>query len=155
MKKFQLLFVLAISIIAFSCTKEYPVPVYTPESNTWIVNTDTFGPTSFKYYDTAGLMYGGIKGKASVTVKFRFKPKTDGKYVFREKSDEYDEVSILIIDSVNKIFWQTMDNDGLPLKKEQFANITVNGSNVGVAFNDLFLKRLDNVDQAKVSLNIK
>ncbi|MES2479619.1 MAG: hypothetical protein V4561_11055 [Bacteroidota bacterium] len=155
MKKLHLLIFAALTFIVISCTKEYPEPVYTPEKNTWLVNTDTFGPSNFKYYDTANLMYGGIKGVGSVTIKFREKPKTDGEYVFREKADEVNELSILIIDSVSKLYWQSTDNDGLALKAEQFANVTVNGSNIGVAFNNKWLKRTDNVDKAKVSINIE
>jgi hypothetical protein len=154
MKKLPFLIFAAISVFVISCNKDYSEPVFTPEKNTWIVNTDTFGPASFVYYDTARLMYGGLKGKASVTISFKEKPKMDGKYVFRDIADEMDEISILIIDSVNKIYWRSTDNDGRPLKEEQFADVTVSGSAVGVAFNNLFLKRTDNEDRAKVSINI-
>lgn len=154
MKKIHILLFAAFAIIISSCTKDYPVPVYTPEKNTWIVNTDTLGPADFTYYDTAKVIYGGIKGKASVTVKFAFKPTSDGKFVLREKADEYDEVTVLIIDSVKKIAWISTDNDGRQIKKEQFADITVSGKNVGISFNDLFLRKTDNVDMAKTSVNI-
>lgn len=155
MKKIHFLIVVAIATIVASCSKEYPEPVFTPEKNTWLVNVDTFGPANFVYYDTAGLMYGGILGKASVTVKFSSKPKADGEYTFREKADEPFEVSILVRDSVNKISWLSTDNDGLPLKEEQKAKVTVNGNRIGIAFNNKWLKRTDIVDRAKVSLNIE
>lgn len=155
MKKIHFLLLAAFAIIIASCSKEYPAPVFTPEKNTWLVNVDTFGPANFVYYDTAGLMYGGILGKASVTVKFSAKPKVDGEYTFREKADEPFEVSIMVIDSVNKTYWLSTDNDGLPLKEEQTAKVTVNGGRIGIAFNNKWLKRTDIVDRAKVSLNIE
>lgn len=155
MKKLHFLLFAALTFVIISCSKEYPEPVYTPEKNTWLVNTDTFGPTNFVYYDTANLMYGGIKGVGSVTIRFREKPKTDGEYVFRVKADEVNELSIMVIDSVSKLYWLSTDDDGLALKEEQFANVTVNGSNIGVAFNNKWLKRTDNVDKAKVSINIE
>lgn len=155
MKKIHFLLLAAFVFVLASCSKEYPEPIFTPEKNTWLVNTDTFGPTSFVYYDTANLMYGGIKGKSSVTIKFRAKPTEDGDFTFREKADEFGEISILIIDSVNNINWRSTDDDGLALKGEQTAKVTVNGSNIGVAFNNKWLKRTDIVDKAKVSLNIE
>jgi hypothetical protein len=155
MKKIHFLIVAAFAIILASCSKEYPVPVFTPEKNTWLVNVDTFGPANFVYYDTAGLMYGGIVGKGSVTVKFSSKPKADGAYTFREKADEPFEVSIIVMDSVKKVSWQSTDDDGLPLKEEQTAKVTVNGNRIGIAFNNKWLKRTDIVDKAKVSLNVE
>jgi hypothetical protein len=155
MKKLHLILFAALTFIVVSCSKEYPEPIFTPEKNTWLVNIDTFGPANFVYYDTANLMYGGIKGKASVTIRFREKPKVDGDFVFREKADEFGELSILIIDSVHNLRWQSTDNDGLALKGEQNAKVTVNGNNIGVAFNNKWLKRTDIVDRAKVSLNIE
>jgi hypothetical protein len=155
MKKINLLLFVAFTIIIASCTKEFPEPVFTPEKNTWLVNTDTFGPATFVYYDTANLMYGGIKGKGSVTIKFRYKPKEDGDFIFRQNADEAGEMSILIIDSVNNLRWESTDDDGLALKKEQTGKILVNGSNIGVSFNNKWLKRTDIVDRAKVSMNIE
>jgi hypothetical protein len=155
MKKIHFLLFVALSFIIASCSKEYPEPIFTPEKNTWLVNTDTIGPANFIYYDTANLLYGGIKGKASVSIRFREKPKSDGEYVFREIADEFGEISILVQDSVNKLSWQSTNDDGLALKKEQFANVTVNGRNIGVAFNNKWLKRTDIVDKAKVSINIQ
>lgn len=154
MKKIHLFLFAALFLVIAACNKDNDEPVYTPAKNTWLVNNDTIGPASFTYYDTANVMYGGIKGKASVTVSFRFKPKVDGKYVFRDKADEIDEIAVLVIDSVRKIYWMSTNDDGLPMKKEQFANVTVNGNNIGVAFNNLFLKRIDNPDKASVSINI-
>ncbi|MBL7713652.1 MAG: hypothetical protein JNL13_14355, partial [Chitinophagaceae bacterium] len=89
-----------------------------------------------------------------VTVRFRWKPKSDGKYVLREKADEIDEMSIAVYDSVTHTTWVSTDDDGRAMKEEQFADITVSGTNVGVSFTNLFLKKTDNVDKAKVSVNI-
>jgi hypothetical protein len=154
MKKACFLVLMIAAAAVSSCTKDYPEPVITPEKNSWIVNTKSFGPTEFKYYDTAGLMYGGVPKVGSVMVRFRWKPTSDGKYVLRQKADEIDEMSVVVYDSVNKIAWESTDNDGRELKTEQFADITVSGTNVGVSFTNLFLKRTDNIDQAKVSVNI-
>ncbi|HTN16563.1 MAG TPA: hypothetical protein VL092_02705 [Chitinophagaceae bacterium] len=143
-----------IAAVAGSCTKDYPDPVVTPDKNTWIVNEKTYGPTNFVYYDTAGLMFGRTPKGDEVTVRFRWKPKADGKYVLREKADEIDEMSISVYDSASKMTWVSTDDDGRAMKVEQFADITVSGTNVGVSFNNLFLKRIDNIDKAKVSVNI-
>ncbi len=155
MKKLQYLLIAALFTLAASCKKEYPIPVFTPEKDTWMVNTDTFGPAPLVYYDTANVAYAGVKGKGSLTVRFRKKPTTDGEYVFRAKADEDFEISILIIDSVKNIYWESTDDDGRPLKVQQYANVTVNGSRIGVAFNEKWLKRMDNVDRAKVSINME
>lgn len=155
MKKSTLLLLAILSIIIASCSKEYEAPVFTPEANTWIINTDTFGPANFVYKDTFNQIYGGIKGKGSITISFVQKPKSDGEYAFRVKADETNELSILVVDSVNNIQYQSTDNDGLELKKEQFAKVLVNGSRIGVSFNNMWLKRTDNVDKAKVSINIE
>lgn len=154
MKKACFLVFIIAAAAASSCTKDYPEPVITPEKNSWIVNETKYGPANFTYYDTAGLMYGGIPKVGSVTVYFRWKPKSDGKYVLREKADEIDEMSIVVYDSVTKTIWASTDDDGRAMKTEQFADVTVSGTNVGVSFNNLFLKRTDNVDKAKVSVNI-
>ena len=154
MKKIHTLIVAALLFTIAACTKETAVPVYTPENNVWLVNSDTFGPAVFTYYDTANVIHGGLLGKASVTISFGFKPKFDGKYVFREKADEHDEVTVLIVDSINRRSWRTTDNDGRAKKEEQFADITVSGNNVGVKFNNLFLKNINNPDMARTSINI-
>lgn len=156
MKKLIYLFVAVVFVSFAACKKDYPVEPFTPASNTWLINTDTFGPATFVYYDTAGLMYGGVKGKGSITFRFRNKPKADGKYVLRAIADEPNEVSILAIDSVRNLKYVSTDNDGSVLKVEQFANILGLGSRVGVAFNEVFLTRMDNTDiKAKVSVNIE
>lgn len=159
MKKTFLYFsALVLLSAAAACTKDHPVPVYTPEKNTWVIHKeaggDTLGPATFVYYDTANLIYGGIVGKGSVTVRFMAKPKSDGEYVLRQKADELDEISILMIDSVNNISYQSTDNDGLALKGEQFAKVLVNGSSIGVSFNELYLKRTDNNEKVQTWLNI-
>jgi hypothetical protein len=59
------------------------------------------------------------------------------------------------MDSVKKVSWQSTDDDGLPLKEEQTAKVTVNGNRIGIAFNNKWLKRTDIVDKAKVSLNVE
>lgn len=155
MKKINYLLIVLFAISMAACNKEYTTPVYTPEKNTWLVNIDTFGPATFTYYDTANLAYGGIKGVGSVTFKFRTKPKSDGEYVFRANADEDFEICIIVVDSAKNITWQSTDDDGRPLKVEQHAQVFVNGSRIGVAFNEKWLKRTDNVDQAKVSVNIE
>lgn len=155
MKKLYFLLFTVLTLSVVSCTKDYVEPVFMPAANTWVVNTDTIGPANFKYYDSANVLYGGIIGKASVTIRFANKPKSDGKFVFREKADEIDEISILVIDSVKNIKWLSTDDDGRPMKAQQYADIVMNGNSVGVTFSEKFLKRTDNVDFAKISLNVQ
>jgi hypothetical protein len=155
MKNIHILLCALLVLVIASCSKTYTEPVYTPDANKWLINTDTFGPASFKYYDTANVIYGGIKGVGSIKIFFSTKPKMDGQYVLRAKADEVDEICILVTDSVKNLAWLSTDDDGLPLKKEQFASVKVNGSNVGVAFNELWLKETLNVNKAKISINIQ
>jgi hypothetical protein len=154
MKNVHLFLVAAIVFVAVSCSKTYTVPVYTPDSNMWLVNTDTFGPAKFTYDDNTNVLYGGVKGKGAVYVYFRSKPTQDGSYVLRANADELGEVTILVTDSVKKIAWLSTDDDGLALKKEQFADVKVNGKSIAISFNEFWLKETMNVNKAKISLNI-
>lgn len=155
MKKIHILVCTLMIVVIASCSKTYTEPVYSPEANKWLINTDTIGPATFKYYDTANVLYGGVKGVGSIKISFSTKPKMDGEYVLRAKADEVNEITILVTDSVKNIAWLSTDDDGLALKKEQFASVQVNGSSVGVAFNELWLKETLNVNKAKVSINIQ
>lgn len=154
MKKLHISLFALIAVAITSCSKTYTDPVYTPDSNKWLVNTDTFGPAVFKYDDATNVLYGGVAGKGAIYAYFKEKPKQDGKYVLRVKADEVSEITVLVIDSVKNIAWMSTDDDGLPLKKEQFADVRVNGSSIGIAFNDFWLKETMNVHKAKISVNI-
>ena len=151
-----LLVLIALFIIAMSaCKKEYKEPVYTPEKNKWIINTDTFGPSNFIYYDTANVLYGAVNGKCAVYIRFWAKPVYEGDYLFRNIANEPYEISITIIDSIRNYTYYSAETDSIALKDQQYAKVSVKNGKVSVSFNDKWLQRLNHVDQAKVSMNIE
>ncbi|GAA4451140.1 hypothetical protein [Rurimicrobium arvi] len=157
MKKLLLPFLAVVLFWAASCNKDIKDPVVTPADNSWIVNNTTFTSAGTAFYDTAITLV-GISPKPNLGIlKIHFfrKPTESGSYVFRQVADEPNEVSIEIVDSVNKVIYHSQDNDGKALKTEQFATVDVSGSKVNVSFIDAFLKQDGTEDWAKISVVAK
>lgn len=146
----------AVFVFAISCNKDIEEPVVIPEKDTWIINENVLGPATFKYYDTARTIYGGIARKGSVTIRFFKTPVESGKFVFRQMANELNEISVVVVDSTDTTFYVSQDNDGRALKAEQFADVEVNNGKVSsVSFTNFFLKRSNTELWSKVSLVAK
>lgn len=146
----------ALFVFASSCKKEIKDPVVIPEDNTWIVNNQVYGPATFKYYDTARAVYGGISRKASVTIRFSKTPVETGKFTFRQMANEVNEISVVIVDSTDTSYYVSQDNDGRALKTEQFADVEVNNGKISsISFTNFFLKQPNTDRWAKVSMVVK
>lgn len=146
----------ALLVFTISCNKDIEDPIVTPADNSWIVNETVYGPTSFKYYDTARAIYGGVLRKASVMIRFAKTPVESGKFTFRQMANEVNEMSVVLVDSTDTSYYVSQDNDGRALKTEQFADVEVtNGKVSEVSFTNFFLKQPGTDRWAKVSLVVK
>lgn len=155
MKKLLLIAVPSLLLIAGACTKNYEEKVKQPDKNSWFVNDRTFSAPGFTY-DTTNLLKSNTNAssKGAIYIKFSKKPKADGDYIVRSKADEIEELAIVVYDSTNKRVYVSMDDDGMQIKKDQHARVTVNGGTVSVSFTDVWLKDTKSVEQAKVSANL-
>lgn len=160
MKK-SILFAMPLLLLINACTKTDDDTVKSPDKNSWFLNTKTLTATIVKAVpkyavapnDTVGFV-GAQSGSAGIiTFQFKKLPTEDGVYTLRSVADELGEVSVLATDSVSQKYYISTDQDAN--SKDQTINVTVNGSQIGIIFNNIWLRNNANVyEWAKTSANI-
>jgi hypothetical protein len=159
MKKTILFATSLLLLINSACTKTDDT-VKSPDKNSWFLNTKTLTATNVKAIpkyvsgiDTIGLV-SAISGNSGI-ISFQFKkfPTQDGIYTLRTVADELGEVSVLATDSTSQKYYVSTDQDAN--SKDQTINVTVNGSQISIVFNDIWLRNTTNIfEWAKTSANI-